>query len=144
MSKGFTLLELMIVVAIVACLSILSVPRLMKSLAKAKRTEAYIFLRTIAQAQRVYYAEHGRYARSLKEAGWEPEGSYNYTYGVPGSVEEEGCFRGAYGVPSSSLQGHIDDTTFIISAAGNIYGNKIDILTINEKGIIKLQEDGLT
>ena len=143
MKQGFTLLELMIVVAIIACLSILSVPRLMKTLAKAKRSEAYVYLRTIAQAQKVYFAEQGTYSTSLKEIGWKPEGAFNYTYGLPGTQEGEGCFVGKLGTPSSFLKGGITKKGFVISAAGTIYGDAPDVLTVNQEGVIEVVQDGL-
>ena len=143
MKQGFTLLELMIVVAIIACLSMLSVPRLMKILAKAKRSEAYVYLRTIAQAQKIYFAEQGSYSSSLKEIGWSPEGAFNYTYGLPGTQEGEGCFVGKLGTSSSQLRGGITKEGFIVSAAGTIYGEVPDIVTINQDGEIVIVQDGL-
>ncbi len=143
MKQGFTLLELMIVVAIIACLSMLSVPHLMKTLAKAKRSEAYVYLRTIAQAQKIYFAEQGSYSSSLKEIGWSPEGAFNYTYGLPGTQEGEGCFIGKLGTPSSQLRGGITKKGFIVSAAGTIYGEVADIVTINQDGDIVIVQDGL-
>ena len=56
---GFTLFELMIVIAIIAALSALSVPSLMRYAAKAKRAEAYLYLRTLAHAQKAYFVETG-------------------------------------------------------------------------------------
>ncbi len=144
MKQGFTLLELLIAVAIIACLSILSVPRLMKALAKAKRSEAYVYLRTIAQAQKVYYAEQGTYSSSLKEIGWSPEGAYNYTYGLPGTQEGEGHFVGKLGTPSSQLRGSVSKTSFTISAAGTVYGDTPDVLTVNQEGEIVLVQDSLS
>ena len=144
---GFTLIELMIVVAIIACLSILSVPSLLKVLAKAKRTEAYLYLRAIAQAEKIYYAEHGRYTTILNGPnglGWKPEGSYNYTYGFTGTQEGVGHFIGKLGTPALSLSGaQISDNRFTIAAAGNIYGETPDILTIDEQGVITLISDAL-
>ena len=54
--RGFTLIELMIVVAIIAFLSIIAVPNFFKFLAKAKRSEAYMNLSSIYTAQKT--AQH--------------------------------------------------------------------------------------
>jgi prepilin-type N-terminal cleavage/methylation domain-containing protein len=144
---GFTLIELMIAVALIACLSMLAVPNLMKVLAKAKRTEAYLYLRTIAQAQKIYFAEHGRYTSILHGKGglgWKPEGHHIYTYGFPGTTEGSGHFLGSLKTPVSSLSaGQIGQSSFTVVAAGNIYGDEIDILTINERGDITLVHDAL-
>ena len=51
--RGFTLIELMIVVAIIAFLAIVSVPSFMKFLAKAKRAEAYMNLSSIYGAKSI-------------------------------------------------------------------------------------------
>ncbi len=145
--NGFTLIELMIVVALIAFLSMLAVPNLMKVLAKAKRSEAYLYLRTIAQAQKVHYAEYGTYTTTLNGKGglgWRPEGVFNYTYGFPGTPEGVGHFVGALKTPVSALSvGKIGDSTFVIAAAGRIYGEQLDILTINEQGEIALVSDAL-
>ncbi len=62
---GFTLFELMIVIAIIAALSALSVPSLMRYAAKAKRAEAYLYLRTLAHAQKAYFVEQGTYTKKI-------------------------------------------------------------------------------
>lgn len=146
-SAGFTLIELMIVVAIIACLSLLSVPNLMKVLAKAKRSEAYLYLRSIAQAEKVFYAENGRYTTTLNGSeglGWKPEGSYNYTYGFAGTQQGVGHFIGKFGTAASALSAaKISDDRFTIVAAGKIYGETPDILTIDEQGTITLVSDAL-
>jgi len=60
-SKGFTLVELIIVIVIVGILSIVAVPIYRGYTKKAIATEAKALLGSIATAQRVYYAEFGNY-----------------------------------------------------------------------------------
>jgi len=145
---GFTLIELMIVVALIASLSMLTVPHLMKVLAKGKRSEAYLYLRTLMQAEKLYFAEHGRYTMVLQGhggLGWKPEGLFNYTYGFASTPEGVGHFIGALKTPASALSGAtIGENTCTIAAAGKIYGDKIDILTINEQGEISILSDALS
>ncbi len=145
--EGFTMIELMIVVAIIAFLSILSIPSLMKVLAKAKRTEAYLYLRTLAQAQKVYYAEQGAYTKKLSGAdsiGWKPDGSHTYTYGFSGTEEGVGHFIGTSEAASSALKGsQVRSHSFVIVAAGKIYGERPDLLSIDQTGTIKLVYDSL-
>jgi prepilin-type N-terminal cleavage/methylation domain-containing protein len=147
-SEGFTLLELMIVVSIITFLSLLTVPSLMKTLAKTKRTEAYLYLRTLAQAQKVYYAEHGHYTKELSgpdSVGWKPEGCCIYTYGFSGTQEGVGHFMGTSGAPVSALVGtHASRTSFKMAAAGLIYGDTPDVLTIDEQGKIVVVQDSLS
>jgi len=144
---GFTLIELMIVITIISFLSVLSIPHLMKVVAKAKRSEAYLYLRSIASAERIYFAEHGSYTAALTgkdSLDWKPEGAHAYTYGFPGTQEGVGHFVGTLHATASSLAGGtVSAHGFIAVAAGKIYGDKLDILTIDEKGSITVVQDAL-
>ena len=55
--KGFTLIELMIVVAIIGILSAVAIPAFMKYIAKSKTTEAKQFTKKIYDGARAYYME---------------------------------------------------------------------------------------
>ena len=66
--SGFTLIELMIVVAIIAFLAMVSVPTFTRFLAKAKRAEAYMNLSSIYAAEKSYWAEQGKYSDVLNGA----------------------------------------------------------------------------
>ena len=56
---GFTLVELVITIAIVIILSVISVPIYRGYVDKAKWSEAYALLGTILSAQKNYYSEYG-------------------------------------------------------------------------------------
>ncbi len=59
--KGFTLVELVITIAIVIILSVISVPIYRGYVDKAKMSEGYALLGTILSAQKSYYSEHGNF-----------------------------------------------------------------------------------
>ncbi|MCD6160952.1 MAG: prepilin-type N-terminal cleavage/methylation domain-containing protein [candidate division Zixibacteria bacterium] len=59
--KGFTLIELMIVVVIIGILAALAIPRFMRSTTKAKQSEAKQLLKQIYTMQRAYRQENDVY-----------------------------------------------------------------------------------
>jgi len=59
--KGFTLLELMVVVAILGILAAIAYPNFVRYVAKAKQAEAKTNLAGIYVTQRVYYSEYLRF-----------------------------------------------------------------------------------
>ncbi|WP_353571709.1 type IV pilin protein [Candidatus Albibeggiatoa sp. nov. BB20] len=61
-SKGFTLIELMIAVAIMAILVAIAVPNYTSYLVKSRRADAKTSLMTIAQLQETYFADNNSYA----------------------------------------------------------------------------------
>jgi prepilin-type N-terminal cleavage/methylation domain-containing protein len=145
--SGFSLIELMVVVAIMAFLAMIAVPNFNRFLAKAKRTEAIMNLSSIYAAEKAYWAEHGTYSDVLNgEAGigWKPEGKTYYTYGFIGT-EGKNNFVGKLGASGSTLQGsRADKTGFIAIAAGDIDGDgDVDVLSIDENNNIAYVHDDL-
>ena len=61
MKKGYTILELVVAVVIVAILAMLALPRFTKLIEKARVSEGVILLNTLRTAQRRYYIEHDVY-----------------------------------------------------------------------------------
>jgi len=65
MRKGFTLLELLIVIVILGILASIALPRYFANLEKAREAEAKSTLNKIREAQMGYYAEKGNFT-----TGW--------------------------------------------------------------------------
>ena len=81
-AKGFTLIELMIVVAIIGILAAIAIPNFLRYQAKAKQSEAKTNLSSIFTTQISYFGEEDSFAPTLDVLGWEPEGSTRYTYSL--------------------------------------------------------------
>ena len=62
-SRGFTLVELVITIAIVIILSVISVPIYRGYVDKAKMSEGYALLGQILSAQKNYYSEYGNFLK---------------------------------------------------------------------------------
>jgi prepilin-type N-terminal cleavage/methylation domain-containing protein len=60
-AAGFTLLELMTVVAIIGTLAAIAIPAFVKYLRKAKTAEVMVNLETVSALERAYRVDHGTY-----------------------------------------------------------------------------------
>jgi len=102
--KGFTLIELMIVVAIIGILAAIAIPNFLRFQLKSKTTEGKVNLAAIRTAEESYLAEFGAYEAcadnpgvagltSMKQTwvnpavgfdtiGWGPEGDVFFSYAV--------------------------------------------------------------
>jgi len=82
-NKGFTLIELMIVVAIIGILAAIAIPNFLNYQCKAKQSEAKQTLGTIAKNQEAYVSEFNKYADSSVKLGFQVKGEkryYTYSY----------------------------------------------------------------
>jgi prepilin-type N-terminal cleavage/methylation domain-containing protein len=153
---GFTIIELMIVVAIIAFLAMVSVPTFSRFLAKAKRAEAYMNLSSIYAAEKAYWAENGTFCDILygeHGVGWKPEGyqgggsreNFYYTYGFGNGSEGHNFFTGKLNTANTHLSRSVaGKDKFIALAAGDILGNgHPDILMVDENNRITIIQDAL-
>ena len=69
---GFTLVELMVVVAIIGLLSAVAIPNFKKYQAKAKTSEAKLQLSALYTAMQSWYSDFDNYANCLNLMGFDP------------------------------------------------------------------------
>ncbi len=67
--KGFSLIELLIVISIILIIAAIAVPKLDKARMHTQEMAAIQQIKTIHQAQSMYYSQFGRFAKSLQELG---------------------------------------------------------------------------
>lgn len=86
--SGFTLVELMVVVAIIGILAAVAIPNYNKYQAKARQSEAKIALAAVYSAEKSFAVEQGTFTACLAAIGYEPDNFTNtsrkqyYTVGV--------------------------------------------------------------
>ena len=112
-NKGFTLIELMIVVAIIGILAAIAIPNFMNYQCKAKQAEAKSLLGDLRKAQEAYFAEYDTYSTVQANIGFAAKGTTRY---------------GIVVAPANS-------TTFTATATAVINGAN-DSWTINEQGAL--------
>lgn len=70
LQKGFTLIEILIVVAILGIIAAIAIPSYTSFMNKTRRTDAMTILTELAGEQQRYLSENNRYANDLTDLGY--------------------------------------------------------------------------
>jgi prepilin-type N-terminal cleavage/methylation domain-containing protein len=124
-NKGFTLIELMIVVVIIGILAALAIPRFMRSTTKAKMSEARQLLKQIYTMQRAYRQENDVYTLNGITASNAAQNTFS-----PIGVEVGASARYSYLMAATA-------NTFTCTATANLDDDLVnDVWTINQDGTL--------
>lgn len=142
--KGFSLVELMVVVAIIGILATVAVPQVQKFIAKSRQSEARAMLGNYYTAQKTFFAEYNVYYHGFQQIGFSPEGLLRYrtgsainninltNAGYPGDFTVASVSTGPYCiiniaecdetafVGNTLTNANMTNTTFIAVSTGNI------------------------
>ncbi len=115
---GFTLIELMIVVAIIGILAAIAIPNFVKFQARSKQSEVKANLKSLFTAEKSYYQEKDTYSICIRKIGFAPERGNRYYYKVNAvaPTDEATCVgvegRATAAGTNSNLDGEIGSDTF--------------------------------
>ena len=150
--SGFTLIELMVVVAIIAILAAIAIPQYRKFQLRSKTVEAKENIGAIVTAEEGFAAEHGQYAQCSKDPtgkpgpakqawvskngkgfdliGFKPAGDVYYVYGVTKYTATASHDATTYTTDTSITNGQItngvnmtSNDDIIIAATGDLDGD---------------------
>lgn len=91
---GFTLIELMIVVAIIGLLAAIAIPNFLKFQARSKQSEAKANLKGFYTAEKAYYQNSDAFCQSMTVIGFNPERGNRYYYDFGASSALNGATSG--------------------------------------------------
>ncbi|MDG0817771.1 type IV pilin protein [Bdellovibrio svalbardensis] len=98
--RGFSLVELMVVVAIIGVLASIAIPSINRYIAKARQTEAKTNLSTLYTSEKAFFAEYNVYDSRFGAVGYIPEGNLRYNVGFSGVGTQAGIANGYSTIPS--------------------------------------------
>lgn len=133
--KGFSLVELSVVVIIIGVLAAFGIPRMLKSVERSKASEAFKYLASVRAAQERYQARESTYAVNLADLDIEQTDPVYFTVGAitavgGGSLENSWTLT----LTRAGASGGYGAYTVIYSHDGYDTSSTIHALPINPLG----------
>ena len=110
--KGFTLVELMIVVVIISILAAIAIPAYQSSIQKSRRSDAKIALERAASMQEQFYFTHNAYTETMSNIGGSdsPEGYYTLSSSTASADTACSADNICYKLTATATGTQLDDT----------------------------------
>jgi type IV pilus assembly protein PilA len=117
MQKGFTLIELMIVVAIIAILAAIAIPAYQNYLIRSQVSEGAVLTDGAKTAESEFYSNRGYFPKSNASAGLASSGSISgkYVDNVAISTDGNGLITATFGNQANTKITASGSNTFVLS-----------------------------
>lgn len=121
--RGFTLVELMVVVTVVAILAAIALPAYRDQVRRANRSEGQSMLQNAAAAQERFFSNNNTYSANMTQLGFiaNPAISENGYYSVSAAACAGGVIATCYVVTAQNQGGQEDD-------------NRCESMTLDNRG----------
>ena len=120
--EGFTLIELMIVIAIIGILAAIAIPNFLRFQAKSKQAEAKTNLGALGTTAEAYRTEEGTYGATITQLGWQASGSPRYDYGYNATAINYTNSKNSVVFDVAAQATAVTATTFVAAAEGDVDG----------------------
>jgi type IV pilus assembly protein PilE len=142
--NGFTLIELMITVAIIGILAAIAIPSYQENIRKSRRVDAEGVLLSLANAMERHFTETSNYCNMGGNGGSNAceDADVTYDTGEPSSFSVPASTRAFYTVTISS----VDSSTYTLSALaiGAQIDDKCGVLTLDNVGNRDAKKDDVS
>lgn len=120
--RGFTLVELMVVVVIIGILAMVAYPSYQESITKTRRADGQGLALEILNSEERYYTENNTYTADLTDLG----------YGAANNIDSD---KGFYKATAAACGGTTIDVCVIVTAAAQGAQATDGDLTINSRNV---------